>query len=290
MRTCFSFATALTCLLACQFAAAQWSPGEYMAQSLDECFALADEYQADGFGYAADVSLVGTYMYAGDSYGMTKSLARNQNYVIIAVGDEDALDVDLRVIDSRGEVIAEDIETDPIAILDFNAGRGGECTIEMELYEADAPSYMCFVILEEDGFAMPIGDLQIAMDEMLDMCESANNGANAEGGALQFNDGDNQAVLFGALLEGQESTMLTNLSFGSGEMMAVAAGDSDVEDIDLVLYDTRNRELAADRLVDSYPVINHRTSSRRSYNLEILNAAAADSVPTYCIVGLLQIR
>lgn len=278
-------------LLPVQQADAEWSPGYYMAQSLDTCFNAADRFLGETeYGYAPLISLVGTFMAEGERYPMVKNFAPNGNYVIIAAGDEDATDVDVRVLGPNGQVIAEDRDVSEIAIIDFNAGRGGQFRIEVDLYQADEPSFVSFVILQEGGWYIPRREFDIAKEEMFGMCERMHAAAEKDGLFLQFNDGNGQATLFGGLLGGEEGTMLTNLNFGEGTAVIAAAGDSDVEDIDLVLYDDNNRELNADRLPDAQPIIFHNTTQRRLYNVEILSEARREAIPTYCIVGLLQLR
>ncbi len=292
MRVLVTLTAFAALLMPGQWANADWNPGYYMAQSLDACFNAADRYMGvdNGYGYAPQISLVGTYMHQGDSYPMLKNLERNGNYVIIAAGDEDATDVDVRVLDPNGRVVQEDRLVDSIAVIEFNVRRAGQYRIEVDLYEADQPSFVSFVILKEGGWYIPRREFDIAKDDLFGMCERMNTAAEKDGVFLQFNDGNNQATIFGGLLGGAEGTMLTNLRLGDGTAVIAAAGDSDVEDIDLVLYDNNDRELNADRLVDAQPIIVHDTSGRQLYKVEILSVARQESIPTYCIVGLLQLR
>ncbi len=272
-------------------ASAEWTPGYYMAQSLDTCFNAADRFLGETeYGYAPQISLVGTYMSQGDVYPMLKNFERNGNYVIIAAGDEDATDVDIRVLDGNGNVLAEDMETDSLAVIEFNVDRDGQYRIEAELFEAEQPSFVSFVILQEGGWYVPRREFDIAKETMFGMCAGANDGAEDNGLFVQFNDTPGQATIFGGLLGGEEGTMLTNLRFGDGDVLIVAAGDSDVEDIDLTLLDDRDQELTADQLPDAKPVLTHTTSSQERYKVDISSEATQDSVPTYCIVGLLLVR
>lgn len=291
MRVLVTLAAFSTLFLSLRDARADWTPGHYMAQSLDTCFNAADRFLGETeYGYAPQISLVGTYMSEGDIYPLIKNFEQNENYVIIAAGDEDATDVDVRLLDGNGNLIVEDVETDALAIIEFNVRRAGQFRIEVELFEAEQPSFVSFVILQEGGWYIPRREFDIAKEAMFGMCENANEGAETEDGYVQFNDVPGQATLFGGLLGGEEGTTLTNLQFGNSDVLIVAAGDSDVEDIDLTLLDGRNRELTADRLPDANPVLTYRTSSRERYNVDITSEGAQESVPTYCIVGLLLVR
>ncbi len=272
-------------------AQAQWWPGDYMQQSLDVCFDQADWYlEHTEYGFGPQISLVGSFMSVGERYPMLKYFDRDTDYVIIAAGDMDANDVDIRVRDASGRLLAEDASYNREALVEFNAGRGGQLAIEVELHSAEADSFVSFVVLQAGGWYIPRHDFNIAANEMLGMCQDADAAVRREGKSLMLNDEYNQACLFGGLMGGEEGTTLTNLQFGQGEVVILAAGDSDVEDIDLVLQDQRGRELTADRLADPHPVLTYPTSARQRYEVELTSAAATGTVPTFCIVGFLQVE
>ncbi len=291
MRCLFTVAVMVLSQLLASSAHAQWAEDQYVEQSLTGCFDLADWFVENGdHGYAPGVSLVGSFMNPGERFSFELQLTDSTRYVIIAAGDEDANDVDLRIMDNKGRVITEDTSTDPDAIIEFRSGRGGTHTVEVELYSADNDSFVSFVVLSEHGGYVPLSDLDLAATRMLDIWRVGSDLADEERGVLNFNRNENQPCLYGALLDGQELVAVTGLNFGQGEMLAVASGDSDATDIDLVLYDENTRELEADRNYDRDAVVSHRTSSRRSYEVEMINAADEGTIPAFCIVGLLQIR
>lgn len=272
-------------------AQANWWPRDYMQQSLDICFDRADWYlENTEYGFGPQISLVGTFMGVGESYPMVKNFNSNTNYIIIAAGDVDANDVDIRVRDRSGRLIAEDTSYNREAIVEFNSGRGGQFTIQVELYSADNDAFVSFVILQEDGWYIPRYDFNIAANEMLGLCEDANGILARDRKSLIPNNVRNQACVFGGLMGGEEGTTLTNLQFGDGEVVILAAGDSDVEDIDLVLFDHRGRELASDLASDPYPVLEAWSTAGRLYEVELTSAAASGTTPTFCVVGLLQVQ
>jgi hypothetical protein len=272
-------------------ARAQWAEDRYVEQSLMRCFESAERYvENERYGYASGVSLVGSFMAPGESFTFDMYFEGHRDLMIIAAGDDDAIDVDLRVHDPKGGLVAEDTAYDEEGLVEFSTGRAATYTVEVELYSADADSFVSFVLLDADGGYIPFHDLELAMDNMLDMWRGGDVVAERDGIELNYNRSENQPCLFGALLQGDTQVSLTGLNFDSGEMMAFAGGDSDVEDIDLVLNGDRGDELVADRLRDAHPVITHRTSSRRTYEVVLVNAAAAGTIPTFAIVSLVQVR
>ncbi len=291
------FVMTCACFLAAETAQAQetastWTPGTFVAQSLNSCFDAGQVFLTEAdYGYDDDgISLVGTYMQPYEYYSLTKFFDQKESYIIIAAGDEDATDVDLRILNANSEVIAEDNETDRIAIVEFTPRLGADFMIEVELYDANVASFVSFIILRKGGWTIPRSDFEIAQNALMRHCETINQGLDAQGRYLKFNDGAGHACLFGGLIPGDGGTLLTNLSLGEGDAKLVAAGDSDVEDIDLVLYDENYNEMSADRLLNAQPVIDYFTLENDRYHVELLNEAAEGSTPTYCIVGLLQVR
>lgn len=290
----------LTCLVVCVLllpvssATAQWWEVEDVVESLDNCIDAADGYMARGvYGYAPQISMVSAFLVEGDYYPMVKNLEPRRNYVVIAAGDSYATDVNLRIWDESGRLIASDTSSNRLAVVEFNAQRGGQLMIETELYLADEElpiANVSCVILQEGGYYVPRSEFDIACQRLTDFGESAFADAERQGRELDFNMEYGQALLFGGLLGSEDGTMLTNLSFGTGTMLAVAVGDSDAEDLDLTLFGDDDRQLTADWLPNATPVIRYETDEDQLYKLRVTSEAARDSIPTYCLVGLMQIR
>jgi hypothetical protein len=186
--------------------------------------------------------------------------------------------------------VAEDTAIDRVAIVEFTSSKGGDFTIEVELYGANTASFVSFVVLRDGGWTIPRSDLSIAQNGVMDRAGYMNQDVELDGRYVKFNDGVAQACIFGGLIAGGDGAFLTNLNLGDGDARLIAEGDSDVQDIDLILYDSADYELDADRLTDAHPRIDEYTSSYQTYNVEIANQAGIDSTPTFCIVAVLQIR
>lgn len=272
-------------------ARAQWADDIFVEQSLMACFEEADGYVENNcYGYTAGVSVVGSFMAPSDRFTFNMYFEGGRDLMIISAGDQDAIDVDLRVRDFKGGLLDEDTSHDAHALVEFSTVRAATYSVEVELYSADADAFVSFVVLEAGGGYVPFSDLELAMHNMLDMWRGGVDLAVEEGIVMNFNRRANQPCLFGALLQGDQQVSLTNLSFDNGDMLAFATGDSDVQDLDLVVYDDRHFELQADRSVSAVPVVSCRTSDRRWYEVELINAARAGTIPTFCLVSLVELN
>ncbi|MET0183020.1 MAG: hypothetical protein ABW199_09065 [Caulobacterales bacterium] len=70
------------------------------------------------------------------------TLRADQDYRIIAVCDADCGDLDLRIIDPSGEVIAADVQRDDYPILRVRPRQTGAFNVEVKMYQcASAPCY-----------------------------------------------------------------------------------------------------------------------------------------------------
>lgn len=67
----------------------------------------------------------------------TTELKAGKGYRFIAVGDMDARDVDLQIVDSRGRVVANDSLTEPEAIVNFRPQNTDRYTVRIRLYASN---------------------------------------------------------------------------------------------------------------------------------------------------------
>lgn len=274
--------------------AVPWTPRTFMTQSLNSCFDAGQVFLDETiYGYDDyDLCLVGVYMQPYTLYGMTRYFEPGTSYIVIAAGDEDATNVDLRISNETYEVVAQDLETDRIAIVEFTPKAGANLTIEVELYEANTASFVSFVVLREYGVQISRNDLDIAAASLMNQGETMNQDQEAVSRYLRFNFDYllPQSCLFGGLVAGGDQRALTNLSMGGGDARVIAAGGSNVDDIDLILYDSSGYELVSDVQTNALPVVDYYTSFYSTYQVEIVNHASLDGLPTFCMVGVMQIR
>jgi len=105
-----------------------------------------DNYQqnlAAGFG-ASGVRDVITGLQAGNSYTWDLgSLQGGQTYMILGACDQDCTDVDLFVMDSRGQQIGQDIALDDHPQITLTPGRNERFTVRIQLVNCEVePCYV----------------------------------------------------------------------------------------------------------------------------------------------------
>jgi len=78
----------------------------------------------------------------------TTVLSKGTDYRLIAAGDMDAKDVDLQILDDRGNVVASDTATSPEAIVNFRPSATARYTVRIRLFASagNAPC-VCLSIL-----------------------------------------------------------------------------------------------------------------------------------------------
>lgn len=151
MKKICIFAVALILVAATQTHAQQ---GKYVNSSAARLVKMIDAANDNGYKLQSDgFSVGGAWLKQGKDHWVpvfTKTFKRGTNYRLIAVGDMDARDVDIQVLDSTGRVVASDTATSPEAIVNFTPTENGNYTIRLRLYASknNVPS-MCLAIVME---------------------------------------------------------------------------------------------------------------------------------------------
>jgi hypothetical protein len=81
----------------------------------------------------------------------TVTLRKGKQYLIVGAGDKDTKDLDVRVMDSSGEKVAQDTKRDPTARVELRRGLQGRFAIQVRLYQSrnDLPCVCTVAILEK---------------------------------------------------------------------------------------------------------------------------------------------
>lgn len=67
----------------------------------------------------------------------TATLSKGVNYAIVAVCDQDCLDVDLALYDGDGELVTQDESEDDVPVVEFKVTRGGDFTLRVTMYHCE---------------------------------------------------------------------------------------------------------------------------------------------------------
>ena len=248
-----------------------WGPGEYMQQALSNVIVKAtvmtvasdSRYDLNDNG----VCLLGAFLEDGAHINWETTLMQGHKYVFIGGGDEDVEDLDIKVYDSDGDLVKEDVQEDNSPIVELTPAYTARYTIQLKLYDAPTSSFSAMAILREGVQTIPLDRVTEAMDRYLKLAEAVNEHTDG----ASFHDESNQWALFGAILDEGESTSISNMNLETRQHAIIAAGDNSCEDADLYLYNTNDIELEKDTESDPTPVISRRTSDDARYKLIIKN-------------------
>lgn len=292
-------ATSLRCGLVCvmlgvgtsALPAAEWPPGKYMTQALAEMMVLVRTVTDDTeFGYDSGICLIGVYMLPGQTHTFSARFLAGTEYAVIAGGDEDCTDIDLAVLDANGRVLDSDDRTERLAIARFTPGVNTDGTIQVRLKGARRDAFVTYAIMKAGGYNVPKENLIAAGDRFLGMANRASELAQQDRQFARFLAERNQPAVFGAILTTRNDwVQVQSLTLGDYPCVMAAAGDTQVEDIDMLLMDAADNVLANDLEKDATPVIQFQPQRRERYTIRVQNSAENDKA-TFIVFGVLQMR
>lgn len=140
---------------------AQGGQGKYVSEAAARMTKLVDAANKSGYALQDNsFSIGGGWLKQSKTDWVslyTIKLAAGTGYRFLAAGDFDARDVDLEVLDENNKVVAQDVKTDPQAVVDFTPSKAGLYQVRLRLYasERDVPC-MCLSLMltkkAEQGF------------------------------------------------------------------------------------------------------------------------------------------
>lgn len=134
---------------ACALVAALATPAfaqdaEYRAQLQTQLEAARSMFQGENMDVAAGPFFGSLAEGAKETY--TLRVQRGETYHILGVCDNDCSDLDIRLLNSSGEVIGEDQLEDDVPIVELVPTITGTVRIEVEMYKCSAEP--CFFAVE----------------------------------------------------------------------------------------------------------------------------------------------
>lgn len=263
---------------------------DYMVQALGQMMATV-RYLSDQtvLGYEnSGICLAGVVLQKGESYDLERSFSAGVDYVLIAGGDEDALDVDLKILKGNREVVSDTSEN-RCAVTRFTPSRSGRYTIRMKLYDATQVSFCAFAVMQRNGYDVPVSNLVVAGNNFLGMCAAAGNLGNRNRCLVSFPDSPHQAAVWGTVLRSGQSQTIRRLQLGGTPSVFLAAGDTQSRDLDLYVKDGSGNVVGRDVLPDAFPVVEHDSQAGQHFALTITNAERSGN-PTFALFGVVQMH
>jgi len=261
-----------------------WGPGQWMAQAMADVIDMA-RVAAERSNYGLDrdrVSLLGGFFDEGSSGTMIWTFDRGERVLFIGGGDEDANDIDLRLVRvSDGYEVAKDVSVRRSAMLEVVIPSDGRYRLEMDLYDADAPSFCSVALLVRGDRPTPMSHLTRSTGQFL----AAGRHFSENGLPTQFEK--NEWSLFGTSLAGGESVEISGLDIPGGDDTIVAVShDTEAFDLDMRLMNKDRATLDSDTLADGIPIV----STPYGVNDAIVAVWRADSGrdEAFCVFGILD--
>lgn len=250
------------------------------------------EVQQKNFGFAKN----GPCLYGGmigvkDSHPLTVKLKANCDYIAVVVGDRNVQDLDMRVIGPNGRILGVDNRVNPSARVAFRTGQAGTHTIRVHLFRGRQTSFCALVLLERDGWDVPLNHQAVATIGFMDAAaKSAILVQRLTRGAVSLQTpygGASGWSLVGQVLQQGEAHSFGDLAPGNGLHVTLAAGCNAAQDIDLKVFEQNGVLVAQDIDPDAHPICIVPTRAGAKYRVETL--LPASSGPSLVLTSLWKI-
>jgi hypothetical protein len=198
-------------------------------------------------------------------------------YKIAGVCDNDCPDLDIKLLDSRGNELASDSLTDSLPIVSYRPGQSGEYRVRVVMYDCNvAPCSAGLTVMatgpaSTNSGASGSSDFDQQVINQLNTMES-----NASGMSRLF-----RSPIF-RLNEGATQDYPVAMRSGQSYMIGGVC-DNDCPDLDIKLLDPSGNEVAEDTATDSVPIVNHSPSKSGTY---IVRVVMYDCNQAPCSAGL----
>jgi len=132
-------------LMSARPAAAQGDVATYSKEAMDDLIGLLKKASKEGYKMEpSTTTMFGGWLPKGQATGnerwipmlILKNMDPNKQYRIIAAGDNDTKDLDLRIVDPAGNIVAKDTTVLRDAEVTFRPTRKQDYTIELRLYDS----------------------------------------------------------------------------------------------------------------------------------------------------------
>lgn len=261
-----------------------WQPGEYMAQALGRMMdSVLEISQGSSYGYDDNVCLMGAFLEQGEAVSFDREVVERRQYAITGAGDDDVRDLDIKVTDQDGRVLAEDAAEDNMPVARFTATATTRVTIRVLLFKSDRASYCAAAVLRDGGFTVPQANVVKAGAGLISSANFINSKVEE---TVNFRDAPNQWAVFGAILPSESEIEITNVALGTGRRVVIAAGDTTARDIDLAVY--IKGETASDTEQDATPIVDVTAFNVTAARVKITNAKSEG--PCLILMAILQLQ
>ncbi len=217
-------------------------------------------------------SIGGQTLVGGESADFTRTFNAGTRYEIVANGSENAQDIDLEILDSRGRLIRQDIRSAKEASVTFSPAYSGRYTIRLKMARASGRALAYFIVFSNDGWNVPMSRVTAAFSRLAAVTSLA-----------QLVDYQ-IARFYGFVMRVGETHSITLDGVGRGARAAVAVGDDFADDIDIAVLQG-GRIIGVDVMYDALPIASFNSNSG---SLELRVTYESGSGPSLVLMALLE--
>jgi hypothetical protein len=248
----------------------EFRPGIHMTAAIARVLggAVAAE-QKTNLGFDRGVTFMGAFLRPQSSINWRIKMQAGARYAFFGGGDDGAIDVDISVYNSLGQLLARDQVANAKPIVGFTAMETGAYVVRITLARATRSSFCALAILRNGGFTVPVSHLTSSLKKIMAAGRLASRRAS-----VRFHEEKNQWALFGAVLKPGDTTTISGVKLEGGRHMFVAAGDANITQLDMSLLDQNGNLVKKDLRPDAVAVFLANTISG-TYKLAVTNSRSA---------------
>jgi hypothetical protein len=226
----------------------------YIIQAVDRAVTAGELVENNSsWGYKDGACFLGGLITDGGTLSISVPFEAGRTYLLIAAGDDDAVDVDLKVVGRSGWTIAEDRDNSAAAVVEFRPSASGTADVEVTLYRSrENTSYCSLVLLSDRGWALPLDSMTSSLAQVI----AAYGVLHQSGGADNVSIDRNVWSLVGAITRGGGTQNVTGLAVPEGTHAYFAATHLNRGDVDLrVRQSASGRLVGEDLRADGFPIV-----------------------------------
>lgn len=285
----FSVACLSAVLLFSGAAGESRAEGDYLVEAMGNVLNAANTIESvSQFGYDSDgsVCILGAFVQPGATVTFRRDFRADRNYAILAGGDTDAEDIDIRILDPFGRQIAADTAADACPAVSFQPRSAVVHEVRVSLARASRASFVFVAVMRDGGYRVPEDNQIVAASFLLSRLQACRD-VSESGGARMLTTANNWAV-YGCLLAGSQKMTIDNISLGHGRRAVVTGSDTNDSDLDLFLkYNRSDRIQEMDDAPDSAPVVT--TLANGGFSRLQLENARSSGAATFSLVGIVEL-
>ena len=247
-----------------------WSAGMYMGMALERLLIVANRIDVST-DFAFDdkgSTIVAGFLKPDSPQILNRPFEAGKTYAVVGAGSTGA-NIDVRVADSAGNIIVEDLAEDPNPTVTFTAPATDNYQIELSLKGQDGEFGAVVVMQENGGTRIPAEILQHVFQRLLDAGSFAQAQLLEKGyGGLIFHEGDWSVQ--GTILYPGEVIRQRGIRLPADAHVFTAVSHEESFNIDLQITDANTGQEWTDLAEDSQPLLVVEADPNTNYEMGVI--------------------